>query len=164
MKEEKEELNEELNEDLQHLEALSKENEELNNKYVRLYAEFENHKKRFANQLNDIKIQTRYSTVKELLDIVDDITLSRNAAGSGDVEQWANGALLIFDKLDSYIKSVGLQEVECEIGSKFDPEVHDGISVIEMGEDKKGTIIDVVKRGYMIDGKIVKYPQVVVGK
>ncbi|CAG7581356.1 MAG: Protein GrpE [uncultured marine phage] len=149
---------------VENLNRASEEKKELEDKYVRLYAEFENHKKRFRSQLNDIKIQTKHSTVKELLNVVDDISLSRKSLTEAeDPKDWVDGAVLIFDKIDSYIKSVGLEEVSCEIGTKFDPDRHDCITVIQMGEDKIGTIVDVIKRGYKIDGKIVKYPQVVVG-
>jgi molecular chaperone GrpE len=70
---------------------------------------------------------------------------------------------IIVDLLVSKVV-VGIEEVDCEIGSAFDPDKHDAIKSIDMGEDKKNTIIDVVKKGYSIDGRIVKYPQVVVGK
>jgi len=145
-------------------EDLLEKNKELEDKYVRLYAEFENHKKRFRSQLNDLKIQTKYATVKELLNITDDIMLSKNAVGSGDVQDWADGALLIFDKIDSYINSVGIEEEICEKGVVFNPDKHDCITVVDMGVENQGKVIEVVKRGYKIDGMIVKYPQVVVGK
>jgi molecular chaperone GrpE len=147
------------------LASLMEANRELDNKYVRLYAEFENHKRRFRTQLSDTKSQTKYSTVKELLDIMDDIHLSRAALGEAeDAKDWIDGASLIFDKLDSYISSVGIQEEICESGTRFDPDSHDCVTVIDMGEDNTGKIIEVIKRGYSIDGKIVKYPKVVVGK
>lgn len=144
---------------------LVEKNKEIEDKYIRLYAEFENHKRRFRNQLSDVKTQTKYSTVKELLSITDDIMLSKRSMDSGtDESSWIEGAMLIFDKLESYIKSVGIEEVNCEKGIDFNPDEHDCITVIDMGEDNIGKIVDVIKMGYKIDGKIVKYPQVIVGK
>lgn len=145
---------------------LVEKNKEIEDKYIRLYAEFENHKRRFRNQLSDVKIQTKYSTVKELLSITDDIILSKKSIESGNTDEgsWVEGAILIFGKLESYIKSVGIEEVNCKKGIDFNPDEHDCITVVDMGEDNIGKIVDVVKMGYKIDDKIVKYPQVIVGK
>jgi len=144
---------------------LIEKNKEIEDKYIRLYAEFENHKRRFREQLTDVKIQTKYSTVKELLNIIDDIMLSKKSMESGtDEGSWVEGAMLIFNKLESYIKSVGIEEVGCEKGDEFNADNHDCVTVIDMGNDNINKIIDVIKMGYKIDGKIVKYPQVIVGK
>lgn len=143
---------------------LIKINDELNDKYLRLYAEFENYKKRFSNQIKDIKIQTKHSMVGELLDISDDIMISRDMSDTEDRESWIEGSLLIYDKIDLYLESMGIESVNCEKGDSFDSEKHDCISVLDVGENEQGKIIDITKRGYSIDGKIVKYPQVVVGK
>lgn len=151
-------------EQLDPIEELIKVNEDLNDKYVRLYAEYENYKKRFSSQIRDIKIQTKHSIVGGLLDISDDIMISREVSNIDDRESWIKGSLLIYDKIDLYLKSIGIEEVLCERGELFDSDKHDCISVVDAGEDNINKVIDITKRGYIIDGKIVKYPQVVVGK
>lgn len=128
--------------------------EDFEDKYLRLAAEFDNFKKRTHKEKSEIKVQTKYNTLSDLLDIIDDLEMASKQSED-------EGVLLIINKLDSYIDKQGIKVIDTT--GDFDVDKHESISLIDMGKEKKNKIIDCVKRGYELDGKILRYPKVVVG-
>jgi molecular chaperone GrpE len=124
---------------------------ELNDKYLRLYADFENFKKRTQKEKEEIRTSTKISTLHAILDMDNDLSIASNKIDKEGIE-------LIMNKLDSFLKSHGVETVQTE---SYDPDIHEVISIMETGEEK---IIDVVSKGYSINGKIVRYPKVILSK
>ena len=124
---------------------------ELNDKYLRLYADFENYKKRVQKEKEEIRNSTKSNTLSAILDMDNDLSIA-----STKIDQ--KGIELIMTKLSSFLKSQGVETVQTE---SYDPDIHEVISIIETGEEK---IIDVVSKGYSINGTIVRYPKVILGK
>jgi|AntRauTorcE11897_2_1112592.scaffolds.fasta_scaffold45926_1 molecular chaperone GrpE len=145
-----------------------KEKIDFKDKYLRLYAEFENYKKRNSKQLESLKTNTKYQIIDGLIDVLDDVEISKQkldeAKDENSLKDWSQGSILIYDKIFSKLKGLGLNKVSCESGDNFDSDLHEAINVVDMGDDYKDKVVEVVKNGYTIDNTIVKYPKVIVGK
>jgi molecular chaperone GrpE len=124
---------------------------ELNDKYVRLYAEFENYKKRTQKEKEDIKNLTKLETLAVILDVDNDLFIASNKVKS-------EGVNLILSKLDKFLKSQGIESIQNE---KYDADVHEVISVVETG--KEG-IVEVVSKGYKLNGNVIRHPKVILSK
>lgn len=124
---------------------------ELNDKYLRLFAEFDNYKKRTQKEKEDIRISTKTNMLSSILDIDTDLSIAMK--NSKD-----EGLKLIVSKLDNFLKSQGIESIQTD---KYDPDLHEVISVIETGDEK---IIDVVSKGYSMNGKPFRFPKVVISK
>ena len=137
---------------------------ESNEKFIRLYAEFENYKKRTSKERMDLFKTAGQEVIVSLLPVLDDFErASKELAKSSDKEGF-KGVELIKNKLKEALKSKGLQEIKSKQGDKFDAEVHDAITQIPAPSNKlKGKIIDVVEKGYSLGDKIIRHPKVVVG-
>lgn len=125
-------------------------------KYIRLQAEFDNYKKRVHKERTLIESQAKYNTLSGILDIIDDLELAKKNEPDNE------GIQLIFSKLESYLQKQGVEEVDCE--GEFNADKHECLTVVNMGQDKHNQIVEVVKKGYSINGNIVRYPKVVVAK
>lgn len=161
--EEKAELEEkltELEEKLSALEKLASENKE---KYLRLFSEFDNYKKRVAKEKIELIDSASAETIKKLLPVLDDIDRANEMMDKAtDVQAVKDGCNLIFDKFKNTLTSCGLAEMETT-GDDFDADKHYAITKLPVAEDQKNKIIDTTKKGYTLNGKIIRYPQVVVG-
>lgn len=138
---------------------------ELEDKYLRLFAEFENFKKRMRKE-NEILISTASEGVmKSILPVLDDFDRAKSMSeDDNSTEQFSEGVTLVYDKLFSVLKAKGLTAEESN-GIDFDPEVHEAIAEIPVTDEaQKGKIIDTVEKGYKLNDKIIRYPKVVVGK
>ena len=124
---------------------------ELNAKYVRLYAEFENYKKRTQKEKEDIKNFTKLETLAVILDVDNDLFIASNKVKN-------EGVNLILSKLDKFLKSQGIESIQNE---KYDADVHEVISVVETG--KEG-IVEVVSKGYKLNGNVIRHPKVILSK
>jgi molecular chaperone GrpE len=129
---------------------------EQTNKYARLQAEFENYKKRVHKEKTLLESQSKYNAISGILDIIDDLELAKKNEPDNE------GVKLIFDKLNNYLEKQGVEEVDCS--GEFNEDLHECLTVVNMGEAKKNQIIEVVSKGYIINGHIVRYPKVVVAK
>lgn len=123
---------------------------EMNDKYLRLYADFDNFKKRSAKEKEDIKIKTKIDTITSILDLDNDLSI----ATKNDTSE---GLKLIISKVDNYLKSQGITTIPCD---EYDIDTHEVISKISEGND----IIDVVSKGYKFNETIIRYPKVILGK
>jgi len=151
---------EEISKEDQLREDLAKEKE----KFLRLFAEFENYKKRTSKERMELFKTAGQEVIVSLLPVLDDFErASKELAKSSDKESF-KGVALIQNKLKETLKSKGLQEITIKQGDKFDAEVHDAITQIPAPSKKlKGKIIDVVEKGYLLGDKIIRHPKVVVG-
>jgi molecular chaperone GrpE len=120
--------------------------------YVRLYAEFENYKKRVQKEKNELMIQTKTRVLNSILDLDTDLFIAKKSMEDSE------GLNIILSKVTNFLKSQGIEEIQTE---KYDSDLHEVISVIETGEEK---IVDVVSKGYTIDGKPFRYPKIVLSK
>ena len=138
-------------------------NEQINNekdKYVRLFAEFENYKRRTAKERIDLFKTAGKEVLSSLIPVVEDF---KRALNQEDPD--TQGIQLIYNKLLETIKNQGLEELEVEIGDSFDSEIHEAISQIPaQNDDQKGKIIDIIEGGYKLGEQVIKFPKVVVAQ
>lgn len=139
--------------------------EEYKDKYLRLYAEFDNFKRRNAKEKLDLIKSAGQDTIKTLLPILDDIKRAEATYEQDkNAETFANGTQLINDKLIKSLQQKGLAKMDC-VGKDFDTEFHEAIAEIPApNPELKGKIIDVVEDGYTLNDVIIRYAKVVVGK
>ena len=143
----------ELENELCDIGTLKKDLEIANEKYVYKCAEFENYKKRVKKEKEDLVLSTKAKMLSSVLDMDSEINLAINSMKVED-----EGLLLISKKLENFLKSQGIEAIQTDV---YDSELHEVISILEIGEDK---IIDVVSKGYTLEGKPFRYPKIVLGK
>ena len=134
-------------------------------KYLRLFAEFENFKKRTLKERIELFKTAGQEVMSSLLPVLDDFDRATSQISKNGHEKDIEGFILIKNKFDDILKSNGLVETETKIGDPFDAEIHEAITQIPAQDDsQKGKIIDVVEKGYQLGEKIIRYPKVVVGQ
>lgn len=141
-------------------EALETEKE----KYLRLFAEFENYKKRTSKERIELFKTAGQEVISSMLPIVDDFNRALKEAEKQENSADFEGFRLISNKLNETLKSKGLVAIEVNAGDAFDAEKHEAITQIPAGEDQSGKIVDVTEQGYQLGEKIIRYPKVVVGQ
>ena len=133
-------------------------------KFLRLFAEFENYKKRTSKERLDLYKTASQELMTALLPIVDDLNRASKEFEKSKEKSLTEGMSLIKNKFSDILKSQGLILVEVNNGDNFDAEIHEAITQIPAKNDKmKGKIIDVIESGYKLGEKIIRYPKVVVG-
>lgn len=160
-----EEIEVEKPEELSEIEILNKKIEEQNDKYLRLFSEFDNFRKRTIKEKTDIYKTAGFEIIKDLLPIVDDF---ERAIGSIDdkeeIKAHKDGMLFIYNKLTNMLKQKGLTEIEA-YGEKFDTDLHEAVTKIKAPKKKlKGKVVDVLEKGYKLNDKVVRYSKVVIGE
>ena len=143
---------------------LKTELKEEEDKYLRLFAEFENYKKRTTKERIELYKTAGQEVIGSLLPVLDDF--SRAIKESKKMKNSADfvGQELIFNKFNDILKSNGLLDLEVNKGDSFDPELHEAISQIKTDKKNSGKIIDVIEKGYKMGDKIIRFPKVVVGQ
>lgn len=140
--------------------SLEKEKE----KFLRLFAEFENYKKRTTKERMELFKTAGQEVMTSLLPVLDDFDRALTEIGKSADKELYKGVELIHNKFRETLKSKGLEEVNCKKGDAFDAEIHDAISQIPAPSKKlKGKIIDVIEKGYSLGERIIRHPKVVVG-
>lgn len=143
------------NPDLEKIQELENKTTELNDKYIRLYADFDNYKKRVLKDKEEIILNTKKRMLESIIELDDDISLAiKNTKDESSLE----GLKLILNKVSKFLKSNGAEEIDT---TNYNPDLHDVITVLETGEEK---ILEVISKGWTIDGKPFKYPKVVLSK
>ena len=138
---------------------------ELNNRFLRLYAEFENFRKRTNKERLDIITNANADLLKDLIPVIDDFDRANaNNVDSEDVVSIKEGFSLIYNKYKGILETKGLKPMEAK-GEVFDPEIHEAVANMPT-EDKnlKGKIIDDVEKGYLLNERVLRYAKVVVGQ
>lgn len=177
MQEEKEAIqNEEVNEDMVEEQAnetvASEENtdnfeekyNELNDKYLRLFSEFDNFKRRTAKEKLDLAKTASEGVLKDLLTVLDDFDRANDSFEKAtDVAALKEGVDLIYSKLFKTLESKGLKPME-SLHTEFDADLHEALTNIPAPEENlKGKVVDVIEKGYTLNDKIIRYAKVVVG-
>lgn len=138
---------------------------ELNEKYLRLYSEFENFRRRTAKEKLDLLKTASGDVIKQLLPVVDDleraIKYNENAT---DIEAVKEGFTLVYNKMKATLEQQGLKEMEA-INQPFDVEIHEALTKIPAPtEDLKGKVVDVMEKGFLLNEKVIRYAKVIVGE
>ena len=145
-------------------EALKEELAKEKDKFLRLFAEFENYKKRTSKERMDLFKTAGQEVMIAMLPILDDFERALKELSKSEDKEMFKGVELIDIKFKEALKAKGLEPIKIKEGDAFDPEVHDAITQIPAPNKKlKGKIIDVVERGYKLGDRIIRHPKVVVG-
>ena len=147
------------------LQALQQENGELRDKYLRLAAEFDNYKRRMVKEKMQMMNNAARDTMSALLPVLDDFDRAKKAADQNDKGNlFEEGIGLVYRKLYTTLEQKGLEPMDSE-GQDFDPELHDAMTETPApSEELKGKVVDVIDRGYTLNGNIIRHAKVVVGK
>lgn len=139
--------------------------QELKDKYLRLVAEFDNYRKRTALERNELHRTAAEGTIKKFLPILDDFDRAKTAADDDSTDEvFTEGVRLVYEKIHSTLKGMGVTEMDMADGS-FNGEFHEAITEIPVpDEEQKGKIVDVIEKGYLLHDKIMRYAKVVVGR
>ena len=134
-------------------------------KYLRLFAEFENYKKRTSKERIELFKTASQELMTSLLPIMDDFDRGLTEIKKVKDKELLKGMQLINDKFKNTLTLKGLTEIEVKKGDVFDAEIHEAITQIPAPSDKlKGKVIDAVEKGYKLGEKIIRYPKVVIGQ
>lgn len=134
-------------------------------KYLRLFAEFENYKKRTTKERIELFKTASQELMTALLPVVDDFDRGLTEIKKAKDKELLKGMELIHEKLKNTLNQKGLKEVKVKKGDTFDAEIHEAITQIPAPENKlKGKIIDVIEKGYTLGDKVIRYPKVVIGQ
>lgn len=135
-------------------------------KFLRLFAEFENYKKRTTKERIELYKTASQELMTSLLPVVDDFERAlTHIEEDAEAEELRKGVLLIYNKFYNTLEQKGLSKIETNAGDVFDAEIHEAITQIPApSEDLKGKIIDCVEQGYKLGEKVIRYPKVVIGQ
>ena len=137
--------------------------EEQKDKYLRLFAEFDNFKRRTAKERLELIQTAGKDVIISLLEVIDDCNRAeKQLQESDDLAVNKEGILLVFNKLRNKLQTLGLKAIDC-IGEDFDVEKHEAITEVP-SKDQKGKVVDEIEKGYYLNGKIIRFAKVVVGK
>lgn len=120
--------------------------------YMRLYAEFENYKKRAQKEKEDLVMDTKIKMLNSIMDVSNDLDIAKKSVSDSE------GLNIILNKINIFLKSQGIEEIQTD---EYDPDIHEVVSILNTGEQK---IVDVVSKGYSINGKPFRYPKIILSK
>ena len=133
-------------------------------RYLRLYAEFDNFRKRTMRERGDLIRNASKDVLESLLPVLDDFERAQTAAGdSDDIHGLKEGHQLIYIKLKQTLKANGVEQLEVQSGDVFDVDIHEAITRIPSPEHS-GKVVDVVEAGYKLNDAVIRYAKVVVGE
>lgn len=136
---------------------------EAKEKYLRLYSEFENFRRRSAKEKLEIIQSANEELIRSVLPVIDDFERAEKALGSESKE--LEGLQLIVNKFKKILEQNGVTIMDLKPGVNFNPDIHEAISQLPAPEQKlKGKVIDVVENGYLLNDKVIRYAKVVVGQ
>ncbi|MCR5862930.1 nucleotide exchange factor GrpE [Flavobacterium sp. J372] len=150
---------EELSREAKLEEDLAKEKD----KFLRLFAEFENYKKRTSKERLELFKTANQEVLQALLPVMDDFDRALAQIAKSEDEALLKGVELIHNKLRDTLASKGLELVDIKAGDAFDADFAEAITQIPAGDDLKGKVVDVVEKGYKLGDKIIRFPKVVIG-
>lgn len=135
-------------------------------KFLRLFAEFENYKKRTSKERIELFRTANQELMTVMLPILDDFERAlTHIEDDKEAEELRKGVLLIYKKLQTTLEQKGLTVSEVKTGDTFDAEIHEAITQIPAPSKKmKGKIVDVIEKGYKLGDKIIRFPKVVIGQ
>jgi molecular chaperone GrpE len=121
-------------------------------KYLLLAADFENYKRRTKKEKDDIVVSTKTKMLGAILDLDSDLSIAVKQ------EKDNEGIKLMQSKIENFLKSQGVNSIQTDV---YDSDLHEVISILEVGEEK---IIDVISKGYTLNGQPFRYPKIILGK
>jgi molecular chaperone GrpE len=146
--------------ELTETEKLTNEVAELKDKYLRLYSEFDNFRKRTSKEKLELIQTASEGVIIDLLSVVDDFERAKQNAKEGEI---SDGIELIFNKLGNVLLAKGLTEMQAK-GEVFNADIHDCITQFPAPtEAEKGKVVEVVEKGYLLKDKVIRFAKVVVG-
>jgi len=155
---------EDVKEEVGEVDQLKSEIEEHKDKYLRLYSEFDNFRRRTAKEKLELTKTASEELTVTLLPVVDDFERGLEAFKKEDDIAFIEGIELVYQKLVKILEQQGVKAIEVSIGEDFNDEVHEAITQIPAPNEKlKGKIIDVVEKGYFLNDKVVRFAKVVTG-
>ena len=139
--------------------------DELNDKFLRSVAEFDNYRKRTLKERAELILNGGEKVLTAILPVVDDMERAiENGAKTDDPAVLREGMELIYHKLTKVLESQGISVIATE-DADFDTDVHDAVAMVPgMGDDKKGKVIDCVQKGYKLNEKVIRHAKVAVGQ
>jgi len=153
------------NQEISVVEQLTEEVKVEKDKFLRLFAEFENYKKRTSRERIELFRTANEDLMTVLLPILDDFERGLAEIKKAKDKELLKGMKLINSKLMNSLTQKGLSPIKVENGETFDAELHEAITQIPAPtDDLKGKIIDVIEQGYKLGDKIIRYPKVVIGQ
>jgi len=146
------------------MERLKAQVAELNDKFLRQVAEFDNFRRRNAKERVELLQTAGRDVITDLLVVLDDSERAQKQMDTtDDVGQIKEGIQLVFSKLRNTLMAKGLKAME-SIGKPFNPDLHEAITEIDAGEEMKGKVVDEIEKGYYLNDKIIRHAKVVVGR
>lgn len=134
-------------------------------KFLRLFAEFENYKRRTSKERLELFKTANQEVMSAMLPVLDDFDRALNEIQKTEDKNLLKGVELIHNKFSETLKNKGLEPMNVEKGDDFDADLHEAITQIPApSKDLKGKIVDVVERGYKLGERIIRYPKVITGK
>lgn len=156
---------EEIKDERSEVEILEDQIQVEKDKFLRLFAEFENFKRRTAKERMELFKTAGEGVLKDMLPVLDDFDRAMIDINKFEDEQLTIGVKLISGKLRTTLLSKGLEEFDVKVGDTFDADVHEAITQIPaLSDDMKGKIVDVIEKGYKLGEKIIRFPKVVIGQ
>lgn len=137
----------------------------INDKYLRLSAEFDNYRKRTLREKMELTRSAGESVMRNVLPLLDDVERAISSMEQGhDIEATKEGVKLIYNKFKDFTGQNGIKEIEA-MGEVFNTDLHEAVTKIPApSEEMKGKIIDVIQKGYYLNDKVIRFAKVVVGE
>ena len=147
------------------IKSLKTELEEQKNKYIRLFAEFDNYKRRTSKEILEMRLMAGQDVIISFLDVLDDMDRAEGPLLESDMDKHTKeGILLIFNKFRKTLEAKGLKSIET-LHSDFDVEKDEAISEVPVEDESlKGKVVAEVQKGYTLNDKLIRFAKVVVGK
>jgi molecular chaperone GrpE len=146
------------------LTTLQSKYDELNDKYLRLYSDFDNFRRRTAKERIELLKTGGEDVLKAMLPVIDDFERAlKNMDAAKDVSSVREGVDLIYSKMTKELGNKGLKTMDC-IGQPFDPDFHEALTQIPApSDDMKNKVVDEMEKGYFLHDKVIRFAKVVVG-
>lgn len=137
---------------------------DLNDKYIRLYADFENYRKRMSKERIELLKYGGEEIFKKIIPVLDDFERAfKSLSEVTDINIIKQGEELIYNKFKNILTQSGLEEMKSS-GEVFDPEIHDAVTNVPApSDDMKGKVMEEIEKGYYLNGKVIRHAKVVVG-
>ncbi len=149
----KQELINEINEKDTKIDALNKEIEDLLNRLQRLQADFINYRKRSEKEKNEMTLKGKIELCENLLPVIDNF---ERALDSAELEgDFFNGVEMIYRQIITVLNKEGIKEIS-ELGEEFNPEFHEAIMRVEADDQEEGTVVEVLQKGYIVEGRVIR--------
>lgn len=147
------------------VESLKEELQKEKEQFLRLFAEFDNYKKRTAKERLDIFKTANSEVITAILPVLDDFERAVKEIEKSQENDLYKGVLLIQNKLIEVLRGKGLKSIEVKEGDQFNTDIHEAVTQVPAStEDLKGKIVDVIETGYVLNDKIIRYAKVVIGQ